>query len=207
MPEDENLDQKDEKKKSQKAEPIKSLKDVSKIIKKIKGLRNKLLFVIGVNTGLRLGMILKLRVGDAKEILKAGQEGSPYKPNSETWKYFQINKAIVKELEKYLTENPSLKNEDYLFESQKGKEALTSKSASRLIKKWTKEAGLKGNYGCESLRKTFGYHQRVQYSVGFDVLCKMFGHENPADTAKFLGISKDTPLSILKNEIVQPPRP
>jgi integrase len=206
MPDDKSADQNAKtKKKSQKSEPIKTLKDVREIIKRLEYQpRNRLLFVIGVNTGLRIGTILKLKVGDAKKLLKASEKGFPYMPNSEIWRYVQINKQIVKELKAFL-ENKSLlkdlKDEDYLFRSKKGNEALTSKSVSPLIKKWTKEAGLKGNYGSKSLQKTFGYLQRTQYGVGFDVLSKIFGHEKPFNTMIFLGIAKDTPVSILKNKI------
>jgi len=191
------------KKKAQKAEPIRSLKDIKKVLRVLEGQpRNHLLFVFGINTGLPLSTILKLKAGDAKELLKAVKEGRPYKPNSETWKYVQINKMLAKELKAYLAANQSWKDTDFLFKSQKGKGALTSKSVGRLIKKGTKEAGLKGSYGCHSLRKTFAYHQRTRHGVGLDVLSKIFGHNSPADTKDFLGIDKDLPVSILKNEIV-----
>ena len=38
---------------------------------------------------------------------------------------------------------------------------MTVSSVHRLVKSWCRDIGLKGNYGSHSLRKTFGYHQRL----------------------------------------------
>ena len=37
------------------------------------------------------------------------------------------------------------------------------------MKKWTSAINLEGNFGCHTLRKTFGYIQRTEFGVGFDV--------------------------------------
>src|SRR5665648_869744 len=50
---------------------------------------------------------------------------------------------------------------DCLFTSRKRKAALLVPSVNGLIKKWTKSINLRGNYGAHTLRKTFGYIQRL----------------------------------------------
>ena len=69
------------------------------------------------------------------------------------------------------------------------------------MKKWTREAKINGNFGAHTLRKTFGYVQRTEYDVGFEVLAKRFNHSSPAITMRYLGIQNKEVKSILNNEI------
>ena len=186
-------------KKEQKAEPIKSLKDAGLITARLASPRDRLLFVIGVNTWLRIGTLLELKVQDVRG-KKMGDKHYFDERDSVKPRYLEVNKKIEQELKAYF-EKKSPKDDEYLFASRKGHDALTVQSVDRLIKTWTAGICRKGNYTGETLRATFGYIQRVQYGVGWDVLCKRYGHENPSYTAKLLGISKDTPVNILNNKI------
>ena len=201
MPENRNHGQGSIKKSgNNKANPITTLKDVRDIISILKGEpRNSLLFVIGVNSWLRIGTLLSLKVGDVRR-LKTGDKHFFDKPDSQNPKYLEINRSIYNEFKKYLKDT-TLKDDDYLFESRKGEDPLTIQSVNRLVKSWTKAVDLNGYYACESLRKTFGYIQRMEFGVGFDVLCKRFNHQSPARTAMFLGIPKEKPVTILNNKV------
>ncbi|MDX2441674.1 MAG: hypothetical protein QNK40_14125 [Desulfobacterales bacterium] len=42
-------------------------------------------------------------------------------------------------------------------------------SMSRLVKGWCNVINLKGNYASHTLRKTWGYHQRVTFNVGITI--------------------------------------
>lgn len=70
-----------------------------------------------------------------------------------------------------------------------------------LVKKWIRSINLKGNFGTLTLRKTWGYQQRVRYGVGFDVISKRFNHSSPKTTMVYLGIEDDEVHDILMNEI------
>jgi integrase len=161
--------------------------------------RDLLLFVMGVNNGLRAGDLLKLKVEQVKD-LKVGsvlaiREGKTKKDN-----ILVVNKGVYKALQNYLnTLKPD--DEDYLFKSRKGDMPLTIQSVNRLIKTWTKAINLKGNYGAHTLRKTWGYHQRVTYGVGFEIIAKRFNHSSPAITMRYLGIEAREVHSTLMNEI------
>ena len=78
---------------------------------------------------------------------------------------------------------------------------ITTASVNHLIKKWTNAINLKGNYGAHTLRKTWGYHQRVNYGVGFEIICKRFNYSNPAVTMRYLGIGDREVHDVLMNEI------
>jgi hypothetical protein len=111
-----------------------------------------------------------------------------------------INKSVFKALQLYAAEvRPG--PEDYLFRSRKGNGHLTSQSVGRLIKSWTSSINLKGQYGAHTLRKTWGYCQRVYHSAGYEILCKRYNHSSPAVTMRYLGIEDREVCNLLMNEI------
>ena len=179
-------------------QPIRDEKNI-KAIRKILSdePRNHLLFVLGINNGLRTGDLLKLKVEDVKG-LKEGdsiniKEGKTGKPN-----ILVINKTVHKVLGQYLTES-KLDYDDYLFKSRKGHKPITIQAVNLLIKGWTASINLKGNYGAHSLRKTWGYFQRKVFGVGFEVICKRYNHASPAVTMRYLGITDKEVQNILTN--------
>ena len=112
-----------------------------------------------------------------------------------------MNRSTFKVLQRYL-EELSPADEDFLFKSAKGKNRpLTTSSVNNLVKAWCRAVNLQGNYGAHTLRKTFGYIQRTQYGVGFEVLAKRFNHSNPRITMRYLGITDAEVNGILLNEI------
>lgn len=181
-------------------EPIRKIDHIKSISKLLEGSpRDRLLFVMGVNNGVRTGDLLKLKVKDVRH-LKAGdfiiiKEGKTKKDNT-----LVVNKIVYKALRNYLdTIEPNY--EDYLFKSRKGKKPLQTKAVNRMIKNWTNTINLKGNYGAHTLRKTWGYIQRTKYGVGFEIICKRFNHSSPSVTMRYLGIQDKEVRATLMNEI------
>ena len=90
----------------------------------------------------------------------------------------------------------------YLFASKKAKDKpLKVTSVNKMVKGWCKAINLKGNYGAHTLRKTWGYLQRTQHGVGFEIIAKRFNHSNPAVTMRYLGIEDKEVHNTLMNEI------
>jgi len=103
-------------------EPIRRLADIKSIKKLIMGNpRNHLLFVLGINNGLRAGDILKLKIKDV-ERLKPGQSIVIKENKTGKNNILMINKTVYKALRIFL-EKDLLNNEEYLFASRKNKEA------------------------------------------------------------------------------------
>jgi len=179
-------------------EPIRCEKDIKAIRKIISAnSRNHLLFVMGINNGLRTGDLLKLKVGDVR-LLKEGdsiniKEGKTGKQN-----ILVINKTVHKVLNQYLSES-KLKDDDYLFKSRKGNKPISIQAVNAYLKKWTSAINLRGNYGAHSLRKTWGYFQRKMFGVGFEVICKRYNHASPAVTMRYVGITNKEVENILTN--------
>ena len=62
-------------------------------------------------------------------------------------------------------------------------------------------ANLLGNYGTHTLRKTWGYHQRVFNNVPLPILMHAFGHSTQAQTLDYLGIQDDEVLETFAFEV------
>ncbi len=184
-----------------KVEPIRRLEDI-KAIKKLlaDNPRDLLLFTMGVNNGLRIGDLLQLRVKDVQH-LQPGEVVSVKEQKTGKPNVLLINKTTHKVLQDYLLAAKP-EPDAYLFESRKTKgKPLTVSAANRLIKGWCSQINLRGNYGTHTLRKTFGYVQRVHYGIGFELLCKRFNHSSPAVTMRYLGIEDKEVNGILMNDI------
>lgn len=183
-----------------KVEPIRRRKDIASIKQLLESRpRDYLLFVMGINNGLRTGDLLSLKVADV-ERLKPGQtitilEGKTGKEN-----ILMVNKAVYEALRDFF-EKAHPAPDDFLFASQKGRGALTIQAVNAMVKKWTKAINLRGNYGAHTLRKTFGYIQRTEFGVGFEVLAKRYNHSSPAITMRYLGITAEEVNECLMNEI------
>lgn len=184
-----------------KVEPIidaKSIKSIKKILSD--NLRDKLLFIIGINSGLRVQDLLALKVGDVREsnvgdrvILREKKTG---KEN-----VFIMNKEIKLALDDHLNES-RLNDEHYLFKSRKGKNyPLTTFAVTKYVKRWTEAINLKGNYGAHTLRKTWCYHQRKTFGVPWEVLAKRLNHSSPSITRRYLGIQEEEVEEILMHVI------
>ncbi len=183
-----------------KVEPIRNLEDIKAIKQLLQGKpRDLLLFTMGINNGLRIGDILKLKVKQVQG-LKPGETLRIREQKTDKDNVLLINKAVHRALEDHLAAaRPD--PDDYLFKSKKGRGPITVSAANRLVKSWCRGINLRGNYGTHSLRKTFGYIQRIRYGVGFEVLCKRFNHSSPAVTMRYLGIEDKDVNGILMNDI------
>lgn len=162
--------------------------------------RDLLLFTLGINNGLRIGDILKLKVSDLKA-LKVGETLKLKERKTGKVNYLMMNKATHKAFQDYVKAlNPN--DHEYIFRSAKGdNEHLTVPTASQMVKAWCKQVGLTGNFASHSLRKTFGTIQRKKYGVSWELLAKRFAHSSPAITQRYLGIADHEVNGILLHEI------
>lgn len=173
-------------------EPIRDkekIEIVKRILKK-NGSRDYLLFLMGINSGLRISDILKLKVSDVKN--KRYIELIEQKTNK--YKRFPIANSFKYELEEYILGKMS---DEYLFASQKGGKSISRIQAYRIICNACVNAGIKARIGTHTLRKTFGYHF---YNKTKDValLQCIFNHSAPSVTLRYIGINQDIIDSHLK---------
>lgn len=160
------------------------------IIKKVKdilkrnGYRDYLLFVAGINTGLRISDLLVLKVSDVRDrdhiVIKEKKTGKT--------KRFLINNCFKLNLVGYID---PMANTDFLFQSRNGdNKPLTRMQAYRIINGACRQAGIKDQIGTHTLRKTFGYHHYQQYK-DVAILQDIFNHSAPSVTLRYIGINDD----------------
>jgi integrase len=181
-------------------DPIRRLKDIKAISELTKSNpRNHLLYIIGINNGIRACDIVKLKVAQVRD-LKVGDTLTIKESKTGKDNVLVINKTVHKALQQYLdTVRPA--DGDYLFASRKGDSHIQSQAVSKLVKQWTGAINLKGNYGSHTLRKTWGYIQRTQHGVGFEIICKRYNHSSPAITMRYLGIEDKEVHDVLMHDI------
>jgi integrase len=183
------------------AEPIRKKKDI-KLIKKIlqDSPRNLCLFVFGINTNLRASDLLSIKV-DQVRYLQPGEEITLKEKKTQKLRRINLNRACIVAIQN-LFRSQKYEDDDFLFLSnRKNKKALTVSSLSTLVKKWCKDINLKGNYASHTLRKTWGYHQRVSFGVGIPELMVCFNHTSQKQTLDYLCVQPDEIRSVYENEL------
>lgn len=145
--------------------------------------RNYLLFVLGINTGLRISDILKLRVGDVK-----GTHISLREMKTGKQKRIRITPELKRELKPYIE---GKEDHLYLIRSRQGINKPIGRSmAYKLLNKVAKIFGLE-EIGTHTMRKTMGYHFYRQ-NKDVALLQEIFNHSSPKVTLRYIGINQDT---------------
>ena len=191
------------------SEPIKDMMELIRISEHLKDggrYRDNMLFIVGINFGLRISDLISLRFSDIitneftfKETFaileKKTSSSRKYKKN----RHITINRAVVEAVTLYLENTTGVRLSDYMFRSQsnRGKnqnQPISRSSADRILKDIGKELELSAKIATHSLRKTFAYHQMVMSNNDprkLLLLQKMFGHSTSAQTLDYIGITND----------------
>ncbi|AIM17052.1 MULTISPECIES: tyrosine-type recombinase/integrase [Neobacillus] len=168
---------------------IKQINSMKRYLKKHSE-RDYVLFVFGINTGLKINELLDIKVGDVLESENCVKEfllltSNELKSPKEIYLNQKVKKAVL-----HFIEASHLNKDDYLFKSSKTQKPITRQQAYRIIHQAAEAVGIKGKIGTNSMRKTFGYHA-YKRGVAISLLQKYFNHATPSETLKYLGISKD----------------
>lgn len=180
-------------------EPIRDRKRIAHIKNLLRGqgrFRDLLLFVVGINTALRVSDLLRLRVSDVLDEQGRIKRGFWIKEQKRGKRHeVTINASIKAALEEYLAAYPTVADgpEHFLFFSTTANsynEPIKRGQAWKIIASLCREVGLRGNYGTHTLRKTWGYHARMQ-GVDLALIMHKLNHSSLAYTKRYLGITDD----------------
>lgn len=171
-------------------EPIKNKQDVERIEKYLltHSLRNRLIWVFGTNTGLRISDILGLNISSVKN--KTYIELIEKK--TKKYKRIKLNGKLQKIIKEYLVErekNYSLSNDEPLFIGKKHFR-LDRSQVYRFLNHTCKELKINVNVGTHTMRKTFGYHHYKKFN-DVALLQKIFNHSSPSITMRYIGIAQE----------------
>jgi len=169
-----------------KVEPIRDLKAIQRIKKILADKpRDLCLFTFGINTAYRANELLSIQV-QAVSHLEVGDGLEVKQSKVDQYRKVTLNKKVIESIAALLASR-DYQADDYLFYSQRAA-VLTVEAVNHLMKEWCRDVGLKGNYGSHSLRKTWGYHQRIQKNAPIPLLMEAFGHATQKQTLDYLGI-------------------
>jgi integrase len=165
-------------------QPIRNKRDIERMKKALGNPRNRLLFIFGINSSLRISDILKLTVGDVrgKDVLALREQ------KTGKTKKFPLNQSIVAAVKTLVPAD--VPSDAPLFPSRKGTKAISRVQAYRILTEAARRAGIDSEIGTHTLRKTFAYHA---YKAGADlsVLQSVLNHSSQRETLKYIGIVQD----------------
>jgi integrase len=178
-------------------EPIRDRKKIAQIKNLLRGqqrYRDLLLFVVGINSALRISDLLTLRI--AHFLDEQGRINLRFEIHEQKRGKRHdvvINNSIQEALEEYLKAYPGIEEspDHFVFFNTKTNdftEPIKRGRAWKFITTICQEVGLLGNYGTHSLRKTWGYHARMQ-GVDLALIMHKLNHESIAYTKRYLGIT------------------
>jgi integrase len=168
----------------QDVQPIRDLQKIGDMkwsLKRHCSERDYIMFLVGINTGLRIGDLLKLKVKDVKGKMKViVKEGKTDKPRT-----IHLHN-IYEELNNYIKGLDS----EWLFPSRKGDKSITRIQAYRQLNKAAEMCEIEEGVGTHTMRKTFGYWYYKQ-SKDIATLQSILNHSHPEITLRYIGITDE----------------
>ena len=186
------------------SEPLKTkyqIKQVRDLIENYtrEPLRNKIIFNIGINNGIRTGDIVKLKIKDVY-----GKDYARIR-ESKTGKTrdIRLNVAGVKEdIIKYVGAK-KWNDDDYLFTSHKDpRSPISTTAVYRIFKRLNAVSGGQlPHFTAHSMRRTFGY---FYYKNTHDIatLMQIFNHSSQSITMRYIGMDREELKKNLKDFVL-----
>ncbi|AIQ19087.1 integrase [Paenibacillus sp. FSL H7-0357] len=166
-------------------EPIRSKKQIDALKKYLRGqnIRDYLLFVLGINSGLRISYLLKLQV---EEVYNQDRISLREQKTGKR-KDFPLSDTCKKAIQEYVKATGH--KSGALFASRKGGNPISRVHAYRILSEGASRVGIKEAVGTHTLRKSFAFHA---YQSGVDItrIQKLLNHSAPSVTLAYIGITR-----------------
>lgn len=172
--------------------PIRDLKHIEllKMYLRNKNLRDYVLFVLGINSNLRISDLLNLKVKDVWTGKKAREYIEIKEKKTGKTKKTIINESMEKALKEYIKKE-ELNTDDYLFQSKKGENKPISRQQAHYILQQAGEwCGIEEPISPHSLRKTWGYWA-WKNGASLVLIMEALNHSNTTITKRYLGILQE----------------
>ncbi len=187
-------------KKSKSLPKVMTKKEISQLIKHVemntkKNLRDDALIELLYSTGLRVSEVANLKLKDIN--LKKSEIKILGKGNKERIVIF--NNKSKEKIIRYLKNDKryiSIKTEA-LFQN-KFKEALSTRSIQRILKKYLNFSGINSKYSTHTLRHTFATHL-LEGGADIKVIQQLMGHSSPETTKIYTHVSSSTLKNVYNN--------
>lgn len=151
------------------------------------------LFIIGINTNLRASDLVRITVGQVKNVVPM-DEITLKEQKTGKFRRINLNSSCVMAIKHLLTSRHYPSDLSPIFPVQPN-------YINTLVKSWCAKEKLKGNFGSHTLRKTFGYHQFHTFNVPLPYLMETFNHATQKETMNYLCIQSSEIKNIYSNEL------
>lgn len=174
-----------------KPRPIKPIKDwelmqAVKLHAQEMGEQPYMLILIGLNTGLRIGDILQLHVGDFRD----GERLRLFEEKTGKHTDILLHPAVLADVRRMTKKR---RDDELLFPSPQARkkgEPISYVTAYRWVKEACRRAGIEKYAGCHTMRKTFGF-MKYQETRNVALLMKRFHHSRQEITLRYIGVDDD----------------
>ncbi len=166
-------------------EPIRDKRIIAVMKQELKerGEKYYIMFLVGINLGLRINEILSLRVGD----VKGRRETVVYQKKTGKEVAVAFNDELYNALSEYCR---GRNDEEALIPHRSNKyKSIGRVWAYKVLKSTAERFGIE-HIGTHTLRKTCGYHFYNQ-TKDIATLMVWFNHDNEADTLRYIGITRE----------------
>lgn len=157
--------------------------------------RNKMLFLMSINIGLRASDLVQLRWSYFYKDDMTFKESYVLQPKKtrKAGKFVKIffNKTVKKAIESYVNDYPIENLDDYLFKSRKGGNPITERGLWKIIVDVAADAEIEKNVGSHSLRKTWArniYDRATDKSEALVMLQECLRHSDSLTTLRYIAI-------------------
>jgi len=166
--------------------------EVEAVFQVLGNTRDRLLFIMGVKTGLRISELLSLRVQDVWVAGNPGSEVRLAKCNTKgkrEGRQVPLTAQVKQALVEHLRTSADLRQP--LFKSTKGQAAITRMQAHRVLKAAFQRLNLEGNLATHAMRKTFakGVHEALGHRIEKTQIA--MGHRSLGSTASYIQVDRE----------------
>lgn len=158
-----------------------------------KSYRDYTLFVIGINTALRISDLLNLRWNDVYDMQTRRYKNhiDIYEQKTKKHAIIALNSSCITAFKLLKKNKPFKRSDEFIFCSNKNRfQPLSRNRAYHIIREAAQASHVEGNISCHSLRKTFGYHA-WKMGTPTALIMNIYNHSSIEITKRYLSICQD----------------
>ena len=158
-----------------------------------KSYRDYTLFVIGINTALRISDLLNLRWNDVYDMQTRRYKNhiDIYEQKTKKHAIIALNSSCITAFKLLKKNKPFKRSDEFIFCSNKNRfQPLSRNRAYHIIREAAQASHVEGNISCQSLRKTFGYHA-WKMGTPTALIMNIYNHSSIEITKRYLSICQD----------------
>lgn len=193
-----------------KVQPIRELNQIQQIEKHLKTTKTAAfhaMFVLGVNTNLRVGDLLGLTWGDVWEDTERTLRNHITICDEKTDKTLsiKITENMAEALNYVLENHPLVERRDPIIRNPVTRKVYSREHVSRRLGIEARKVGIEGAISAHSLRKTWGYHAVITYHQPITLVQAAFNHSSLEQSMDYLCITGDQIADTMEAESVANP--